>query len=68
MGMYSVTETKPSGYNSTFLGDCSGGMMSVETKNCTIQILILRLVLVLNRSVTHRLMSAVMIQTYAFVV
>jgi hypothetical protein len=36
MGMYSVTETKPSGYNSTFLGDCSGGMMSVETKNCTI--------------------------------
>ena len=36
MGMYSVTQTKPSGYNSTFLGDCSGGMMSVETKNCTI--------------------------------
>jgi hypothetical protein len=36
MGMYSVTEAGPSGYNSTFLGDCSGGMMSVETKNCTI--------------------------------
>jgi hypothetical protein len=36
MGMYSVTETKPSGYNSTLSGDCSGGMMSVETKNCTI--------------------------------
>ncbi len=36
MGMYSVTQTKPSGYNSTFSGDCSGGMMSVETKKCTI--------------------------------
>jgi len=36
MGMYSVTETGPSGYNSTLSGDCSGGMMSVETKNCTI--------------------------------
>jgi hypothetical protein len=30
--MYSVTETGPSGYNSTLTGDCSGGMMSVETK------------------------------------
>jgi hypothetical protein len=36
MGMYSITETGPSGYNSTLSGDCSGGMMSVETKNCTI--------------------------------
>lgn len=36
MGMYSVTETGPSGYNSTLSGDCSGGMMSVEIKNCTI--------------------------------
>jgi Prealbumin-like fold domain len=36
MGMYSVTEIGPSGYNSTLSGDCSGGMMSVETKNCTI--------------------------------
>jgi Prealbumin-like fold domain len=36
MGMYSVTEAGPSGYNSTLSGDCSGGMMSVETKNCTI--------------------------------
>jgi hypothetical protein len=36
MGMYSVTEAGPPGYNSTILGDCSGGMMSVETKNCTI--------------------------------
>ena len=36
MGMYSVTETKLSGYNSTISGDCSGGIMSVETKNCTI--------------------------------
>ena len=36
MGMYSVTQTGPSGYNSTLSGDCSGGMMSVETKNCTI--------------------------------
>jgi uncharacterized membrane protein len=36
MGMYSVTQIKPLGYNSTFSGDCSGGMMSVETKKCTI--------------------------------
>src|SRR5690349_20041539 len=36
MGMYSVTEKKPPGYNLTLSGDCSGGMMSVETKNCTI--------------------------------
>lgn len=36
MGMYSVTEQGPSGYNSTRSGDCSGGMMSVETKTCKI--------------------------------
>jgi hypothetical protein len=36
MGMYSVTETGPSGYNSSLSGDCSGGVMSVETKKCTI--------------------------------
>lgn len=36
MGMYSVIEAGPPGYNSTLSGDCSGGMMSVETKNCTI--------------------------------
>ena len=36
MGMYSVTQIKPSGYNSTSSGDCSGGMMSAETKKCTI--------------------------------
>jgi hypothetical protein len=36
MGMYSVTETGPLGYNSTLSGDCSGGMMSVETKKCSI--------------------------------
>jgi hypothetical protein len=36
MGMYSVIQTKTSGYNSTISGDCSGGMMSVETKYCTI--------------------------------
>jgi hypothetical protein len=36
MGMYSVTETGPSGYNSSLSDDCSGGVMSVETKKCTI--------------------------------
>jgi hypothetical protein len=36
MGMYSVTEAGPPGYNSTLSGDCSGGIMSVETRNCTI--------------------------------
>ena len=36
MGMYSVTEAGPPGYNSTLSGDCSGGIMSVEIRNCTI--------------------------------
>jgi hypothetical protein len=36
MGMYSVTEAGPPGYNSTLSGDCSGGMMSVEIRNCII--------------------------------
>lgn len=36
MGMYSVTETRAPGYNSTLSGDCSGGMMTVETKKCII--------------------------------
>ena len=36
MGMYSITETGPSGYNSSLSDDCSGGVMSVETKKCTI--------------------------------
>ncbi len=36
MGMYSVTEKGPPGYNSTLSDDCSGGMMSAETKKCII--------------------------------
>lgn len=36
MGMYSVTETRAPGYNLTLSGDCSGGMMTVETKRCII--------------------------------
>ena len=36
MGMYSVTETGPAGYNSSWSDDCSGGMMSSESKKCTI--------------------------------
>ena len=50
MGMYSVTETGPSGYNSTLTGDCSGGMMSVETKKCTITNIYSKSVVVLNKS------------------
>jgi hypothetical protein len=42
MGMYSVTEAGPPGYNTTLSGDCSGGMMSVETKNCTITNMLLK--------------------------
>jgi len=36
MGMYSVTETSLPGYNSTLSDDCSGGIMSVQTKKCII--------------------------------
>jgi prealbumin domain-containing protein len=36
MGMYSVTETRAPGYNLTLSGDCSGGVMTVETKRCII--------------------------------
>ena len=36
MGMYSITETGPTGYNTSWSDDCSGGMMSSETKKCTI--------------------------------
>ncbi|HET7285205.1 MAG TPA: hypothetical protein VFI70_11010, partial [Nitrososphaeraceae archaeon] len=36
MGMYSVTETSLPGYNSTLSDDCSGGIMSVQTKKCMI--------------------------------
>jgi hypothetical protein len=34
MGMYSVTESGPSNYNSTSSMDCSGAVMSVETLIC----------------------------------
>jgi prealbumin domain-containing protein len=36
MGKYSVTETSPPGYNFTLSDDCSGGIMSVQTKKCII--------------------------------
>jgi hypothetical protein len=36
MGMYSVTELGPSGYNSTTSMDCSGAIMSVKTMKCEI--------------------------------
>ena len=36
MGMYSVTETNLPGYNSTMSDDCSGGIMSVQTKKCIV--------------------------------
>jgi hypothetical protein len=36
MGMYSVTETSLPGYNFTLSDDCSGGIMSVQTKKCII--------------------------------
>jgi hypothetical protein len=34
MGMYSVTESGPSNYNSTSSMDCSGAVMSVEILRC----------------------------------
>jgi hypothetical protein len=36
MGMYSVTESGPSGYNATSSMDCSGAVMSVGVKHCYI--------------------------------
>ena len=36
IGMYSVTQSGSSGYNATYSGDCSGAVMSAETKRCTI--------------------------------
>jgi hypothetical protein len=36
MGMYSITETGPTGYNTSWSDDCSGGMMSSETRKCTV--------------------------------
>jgi hypothetical protein len=36
MGMYSITETGPAGYNTSWSDDCSGGMMSSETRKCTV--------------------------------
>ena len=36
MGMYSVTISSLPNYNSSFSGDCTGGIMKVETKICDI--------------------------------
>ena len=36
MGMYSVTISSLPNYNSSFSGDCTGGIMKVETKICNI--------------------------------
>jgi hypothetical protein len=36
MGMYSVTISSIPSYNSSFSGDCTGGIMKVETKICDI--------------------------------
>ena len=36
MGMYSVTISPIPNYNSSFSGDCTGGIMKVETKDCNI--------------------------------
>jgi hypothetical protein len=36
MGMYSVTESGPSDYNSTSSMDCSGAVMSIETLKCNL--------------------------------
>jgi hypothetical protein len=36
MGMYSITESGPSDYNSTSSMDCSGAIMSVEAVKCDI--------------------------------
>lgn len=36
MGMYSITLSSIPNYNSSFSGDCSGGIMQIETKVCNI--------------------------------
>lgn len=36
MGMYSITESGPSNYNSSYSMDCSGAVMSVKTIKCEI--------------------------------
>jgi hypothetical protein len=36
MGMYSVTISSLPNYNSSYSGDCTGGIMKVETKICNI--------------------------------
>ncbi|MDR4492017.1 MAG: hypothetical protein R2685_14140 [Candidatus Nitrosocosmicus sp.] len=36
MGMYTVTISSIPNYNSSFSGDCTGGIMNVETKICNI--------------------------------
>lgn len=36
MGMYAVTISSLPNYNSSFSGDCTGGIMKVETKICDI--------------------------------
>ena len=36
MGMYTVTISSIPNYNSSFSGDCTGGIMKVETKICNI--------------------------------
>ena len=36
MGMYSVTESGPPNYNSSYSMDCSGAAMSVKTIKCEI--------------------------------
>jgi hypothetical protein len=36
MGMYSVTTSSVTNYNSSLSGDCTGGIMKVETKICNI--------------------------------
>ena len=36
MGMYSVTESSPSNYNSSYSMNCSGAVMSVKTIKCEI--------------------------------
>jgi hypothetical protein len=36
MGMYSVTESGPPDYNSSYSENCSGAIMSVTTMKCDI--------------------------------